>query len=226
MADRSVDVLTPINVVRLKIGPIDEYGAWTTSTAEPLDFKNRFMTYTDTLTSNTAKLSGCGVVVDTVSKIGSGTISYGVHALSAEERHYILGEDYYNSAAGEQNTVVTKDTQTTPYCCCIHAEELSNGHWNLYKYFKVKFDPNEISVQQISDGSVTYSTTTLKGTYIAGCDSDAASVSNAHYTDMDGAMRAICFDVDPTTTAGQNLIDAWFETPYTLEYRSSNQSGG
>lgn len=92
--------------------------------------------------------------------------------------------------------VVTTGEEVIPYVACAHSEELSNGHLNLYKYFKVKFAPNEMTAQQVSDGSVTFSTTQVQGAYFRN-----------ETIDM---MRAIYYDVDPTTETGAAIIENWF----------------
>lgn len=178
----------PINVTRLAMWPYyestDTYGA-------AFDFDKRFMTYTDSLASNSTPLFGCGVQVDQVTKIGSGALTYGIHAFTKTERNKMFGETLDAGGA-----VVTTGEEVIPYVACAHSEELSNGHLNLYKYFKVKFAPNEMSAQQVSDGSVTFSTTQVQGAYIRN-----------ETLDM---MRAIYYDVDPTTETGAAIIENWF----------------
>lgn len=204
MADSSLGALTPINVVKLAM--------WRQLTNEPtyserVDFDKRFMTYTDSIAANTAKLSGCGVVVDSVTKVSSGSITYGIHAFRPYERKEIFGETWEKNNNNKVDPVVTTGNEVIPYVVCAHAEELSNGHWNLYKYFKVKFEPNESSVQQISDGSVTFSTTTIKGEYIRQLDGGVDK------------MRAVLYDVDPVTQAG--VIRTWFSEPLAIPSRDS-----
>ena len=77
------------------------------------------------------------------------------------------------------------------------AEEVSNGHWNLYKYYKAQFSQAQLGSQQ-TDTGVTFSTTSLTGTYI----------KNGRV----GKMRDIKFDVDPSTEEGSAAIEAWFTT--------------
>lgn len=180
----------PINVTRLAMWPYTEA---TDSYGEVFDFGKRFMTYTDSLASNSTPLFGCGVQVDQATKIGSGALTYGIIAYTKDERNKIFGETLDTNGA-----VVTTGKEIIPYVACAHSEEMTNGHLNLYKYFKVMFAPNEMTAQQVSDGSVTFSTTQMQGTYI-----------RSETLDM---MRAVYYDVDPTTTEGATLINNWFTT--------------
>lgn len=178
----------PINVTKLVMWPYTEA---TDTYGTVFDFDKRFMTYTDNLGSNTTPLYGCGVQVDQATRIGKGTITYGVHAFTKDERNKIFGETIDTNGA-----VVTTGKEVVPIVATAHSEELSNGKLNLYKYFKVQFAPNEISTQQVTDGSVTFSTTQIQGTY-----------SRNESLNM---MRAIYYNADPTDDA--SLINSWFTT--------------
>ena len=181
---------TPINVARLAMWKITE-GTSSDTYGSVLDFDKRFMTYDDQLATATAQLYGCGELMDSVTKPTQGTLTYAIHALKASERAAIIGETVAT------DTATLKGNEVSPFMVCAHAEELPNGHWNLYKYYKVQFQPGKIGAQQ-SDSNVTFSTTSITGTYI----------KNGRVN----KMRDIKFDVDPTTDDGSAAVEAWFTT--------------
>lgn len=178
----------PINVTKFCYWPMLDEETNTFGAAR--DFGKTLMNYRDSQNTASARLSGCGTVVDSATKIKDGALTYGVHSLNAEDRGYFFGE----TVSG--NVSVTKGTETIPFVACAHAEERRNGHWNLYKYFKAQFNPNEIGTEQVTDGSMTFSTTTLTGTYVRNDDMDM--------------MRAMYLDVDPSTESGAAIIANWF----------------
>ena len=156
-----------------------------------IDFDKRFMSYTDDLATASAQLYGCGELMDTVTKPTQGTLTLNIHALSASERGSILGETVTT------DTATLTGSEVAPFMVVALAEELPNGHWNLYKYYKVQFTQAQRGAQQ-NDSGVTFSTTSVAGTYI----------KNGRV----GKMRDIKFDVDPTTDEGSAAIEAWFTT--------------
>lgn len=181
---------TPINVCRLGMWKITE-GTEADTYGSVLDFDKRFMSYTDNLTYASAPLYGCGELMDSVSRPSQGALGLNVHAVTAAERAAIFGETPANG------TVTLKGTETSPFMVVALAEELPNGHWNLYKYYKVQFTPGQVSTQQ-TDTGITFSTMTLNGIYIK--------------NGTVGKMRDSKFDVDPTTEEGSAAIEAWFTT--------------
>lgn len=181
---------TPINVVRLAMWKITE-GTTEDTYGSVIDFDKRFMSYTDDVTIATAQLYGCGELMDSVSRPTQGALVLNVHALKASERADILGE----TVASDTATLTGKEV--APYMVVALAEELRNGHLNLYKYYKTQFAQGQIGTQQ-TDTGVTFSTTSLNGTYI----------KNGRV----GKMRDIKFDVDPTTDDGSAAIESWFTT--------------
>lgn len=181
---------TPVNVKRLAMWKITE-GTSSDTYGTVLDFDKRFMSFTDNLATATAPLYGCGELMDSVTKITQGTVAINIHALKAAERAAIFGETVAT------DTATLKGTEISPFMVVALAEELPNGHWNLYKYYKTQFAPGQIGSQQ-SDSGVTFSTTSITGTYI----------KNGRV----GKMRDIKFDVDPTSDDGSAAIEAWFTT--------------
>ena len=190
MAKIKVKAKPPINVEKLVIWSMTDEDNETYG--EALDFDKRFMTYTDSIATNSVSLYGCGVAVDKATSLGEGSLSYGIHAFTAEERVAIFGE----TKNAEKDIVVTTGNEIIPYVATAHMTKKRDGKVNLYKYFKVQFPPNEDSVQQISDGNITYSTLTINGTYVRSESQDA--------------MRAIAYDVDPESSEGKTLIEKWF----------------
>ena len=186
----TLGVKTPINVKRLAMWKITE-GTSSDTYGSVIDFDKRFMSYTDSLSTATAQLYGCGELMDTVTKPTQGALTINVHALKAAERSSILGETV------SSDTATLTGAELAPYMVVALAEEVSNGHWNLYKYYKAQFSQAQLGSQQ-TDTGVTFSTTSLTGTYI----------KNGRV----GKMRDIKFDVDPTTDEGSAAIETWFTT--------------
>lgn len=181
---------TPINVKRLAMWKITE-GTSSDTYGSVIDFDKRFMSYTDDLATASAQLYGCGELMDSVTKPTQGALNLNIHALNAAERGSILGETV------STDTATLAGSEIAPFMVVALAEELPNGHWNLYKYYKVQFTQAQRGAQQ-NDSGVTFSTTSVAGTYI----------KNGRV----GKMRDIKFDVDPTTDEGSAAIEAWFTT--------------
>lgn len=187
----TVKAKPPINIEKLVMWQMTDEDTETYGTA--MDFDRRVMSFRDTLTTNSTSLYGTGVVVDRATTVSEGALTYNVHALTADERVAIYGETK-NSA----NAIITTSDDVVPYVAVAHATKKRDGKWNLYKYFKVQFQPNEESTEQITQGNITYSTITLSGTYME--------------SEVHEMMRAVMLDVDPTSTAGQTIITSWFTT--------------
>lgn len=181
---------TPINVKRLAMWKITE-GTSSDTYGSVIDFDKRFMSYTDDLATASAQLYGCGELMDSVTKPTQGALNLNIHALNAAERGSILGETV------STDTATLTGSEIAPFMVVALAEELPDGHWNLYKYYKVQFTQAQRGAQQ-NDSGVTFSTTSVAGTYI----------KNSRV----GKMRDIKFDVDPTTDEGSAAIEAWFTT--------------
>lgn len=179
---------TPINVVRLAAWKITETESGE-SYGNVIDFDKRFMSYADNLTFASASLYGCGELMDSVSKPTQGELVLNIHALKASERANVLGE----TVSGNQATLT--GNENAPVMVVALAEELPNGHLNLYKYYKVQFTEGQKGTQQTETG-VTFSTATLNGTY--------------RKNSVVGKMRDILFDVDPTTEEGSTVFESWF----------------
>jgi hypothetical protein len=151
----------------------------------------RMMAFTDTLTTNSTNLNGDGEIVDTAVGIAGGQLKIDIHQLTDAERVLIYGETITNGS------VVTTGNESTPAVCVAAAapHNISNIV-NLYKWFKVRFAPNEEGAEQISEGKKSFKTITCNGSY-----SKNAAL---------GYMRAKVSAVDISTTEGKALYDNWF----------------
>lgn len=199
----SLGAETPINVVRLKMWKFPASSPETASGYTSVmdlqkDNDNRLMSYQDTPNIATASLYGCGELARQVTKNLGGALVYNVHALTATEHNAIFGETDGNVAPPVESHMT--GNEVPPYFICAHAEELPNGHLNLYKYYKVQFVPGSRGTQQVEGSSVNFATTTLNGTYYK------------NNTTGIGKMRSILFNVDPQGDA--SLISTWFSTAF------------
>ena len=201
----SLGAETPINVVRLKMWKFPASSPETASGYTSVmdlqkDDDNRLMSYQDTPNIATAQLYGCGELACQVTKNLGGALVYNVHALSNTERNAIFGE---TASSDPPTDSILKGNEVPPYFICAHAEELPNGHWNLYKYYKVQFTPGQIGTQQVEGNNVNFATTTLNGIY---------SKNNTTGINM---MRKILYDVDPTdTSGGATFVSNWFSSAF------------
>ena len=201
----SLGAQTPINVVRLKMWKFPASSPETASGyTSVMDLQkeddNRLMSYLDTANIATAQLYGCGELACQVTKNLGGALVYNVHALSNTERNAILGE---TASSDPPTDSVLKGNEVPPYFICAHAEELPNGHLNLYKYYKVQFMPGPFGSQQVEGSNVNFATTTLNGTYFK---------NNTTGIKM---MRRILYDIDPTDiTCGADIVSNWFSSAF------------
>lgn len=201
----TLGVETPINVVRAAMWKIipgangDTYGT-------TMDFDKRLMSYQDTPNIATAPLYGCGELVRQVVKNVGGTLAYGFTELKPQERATIFNETIFEATDNNTNTTSVSTemvgNEVFPYFICAHAEELPNGHWNLYKYYKVQFMPGQFGTQQVEGTNVNFATKTLTGTYSKNTNSAI------------GKMREIQYDVNPLSDDGSAMIENWFTKPY------------
>lgn len=183
---------TPINVYRMaawKITPAS--GSTAESYGSVIDLDKRPMTFTDTPNVTSGNLYGCGELTTTVQRITKGTLNIGIHALKASERAAFFNETVADSLS------TLKGKEVSSYLVVAIAEELDDGHLNLYKYYKVQFTDGGSSVQQ-SEDNVNFSTTNLNGTYFR--------------NGTVGKMRDIKYDVDPNSDEGSAALETWFTT--------------
>lgn len=183
---------TNINVQEITIIPITDEDEGTYGTALDLTGRARSVTYTPNVKK--AHLRGDGEVQETVFDTSDGTIALNVNYLTDAERQVILSETVQNGS-----NVIKGNEQPKPCVVIFKSLCTKDGSIvNLYKFFKVVFDPNEESVTQIEDG-ITYSTVQIKGTY----------TKNKHNKAVMAARRHI----DTTVSANSTIIDSWYSTP-------------
>lgn len=171
----------PVNVKRMVVFYNDG------ETEKTFDFSERIMTYKDTISSNSEPLCGGGEVRDIAYGMSSGNLELGIFELTNEERKVLYGEKVVKGAN------VTTGAISPDYVGVAVLVERNDGTVNLHKWFKVKFAPNDEDVTQISDGKKTFSTITLKGTYIK---------------DGENGYRATQRQIDPTEKA--TVVSSWF----------------
>lgn len=187
---------TPINVHRLAMWKRVVPGTPGTSQDQfdsVHDFDQRFMTFNDSLEFAKAELSGCGTVQKTVSRPVRGNLTLNIHAVTGDEKNFLFAQSYDST---NKISTLTGVEASLPVLAVALAEELDDGHLNLYKYYNVQFTEGDHSIQQIEGNNITFSTTTLNGVYTR--------------NETIGKMRDIMYDVDPSTAAGQLIVDKWF----------------
>ena len=196
-----VMVETPINVKRLAMwsvteGNVPDNTSIVQDVSQVIDFDKRLMNYSDQPQTASAQLYGCGDLARNISRITGGTLSIGIHALSADERSTIFGETTTTQTAGKLSTLTGHET--SKYLIVAIAEELPNGNLNLRKYYHVEFRPGQSGTAQMEGSNITFSTSTLEGTYFRNEALDK--------------IRDILFNVDPSVPASATAIESWFTT--------------
>lgn len=162
-----------------------------------VEFGERLKNFSDTLTSNSQSAAADGVVVETFTGIGTGTLTLGLSDLIPDERKMMFGETVNTHTDG--NVIVTTGKEKIPCVRAALMTDRSDGKVNLYKFFKVKFAPGEKSVEQINEsGQATFTTISISGTYF-----------QCHSEKIDG-LKAEAKAVDPTSVGGKTFIQKWF----------------
>lgn len=174
-----------INVKRLAMWEMTDEKEETYGDVMPFD--KRLMTYKDTPSVGEAELYGCGVLVAVASRNSGGSLELGIHGLTGDEREVMYGE---NIVGG---TNVTSAEDVPSYVAVAVMSENEDGTVNLRKWFKVRFSPHDESISQIEGDKISFSTPTVKGTYVV------------NSTDW---IRASRDDVD--TVEDAEFINKWF----------------
>lgn len=174
------------NCERLVIWPMISEDAETYG--EPLSFTRRLMTYDDNVESNTTDLYGDGINVDSEIEEGKGTLALGIHGLSDEEFAAIFG------AATKNGTIVETGDEVSVYCCVALLARRSKNIVTVRKWPKVRFAKQQETVQQ-KQGSKTFSTPTLNGTFVY-CERLAA--------------KRLRKTIDVSTVEGAAFLEGWF----------------
>ena len=166
-------------------------------TAHPLG--KRMKNFSLSLAASTQYVNSDGVTVGSWTGVPRGTLTLGLSGLTPEEKAMIHGQTIhaFSSLPGVNgNSIGEKDI--APYLRAAWITDREDGKVNLYKVLRVKFQPNEKSVEQINEsGNVTFSTISLQGDFF---NSQSETLSGKLYT-VEG--------VDPTTTAGATFITNW-----------------
>ena len=190
MANTVNDTRPFINCQDLKMWKMTDEAAGTYSTTA-LNFSDRLTNYNDTLAHNETDLYGDGELVDTVVSEGKGTLTLGIHHVLDTERVDLYNEQTVTGA------VVSTGDEIAPFFCVALSTKKRNGNICLRKWFKVAFQKHDESVTQQEANGTTYSMPTLTGSY-----------TKNTVLGYKCARR----EVDPTTTEGQGIIAAWYNT--------------
>lgn len=126
---------------------------------EPVAFGKILMTVKDTPSTASAELYGDGVKTKEVYENEGGTLELGIHGLNSSDRVMIYGESI------EKGTNVTSRYDKPNYVCVALMTKRDDSLYNLKKYVKTIFTPNDESESQTEKGGIKYATTTIKGTY-------------------------------------------------------------
>lgn len=188
----NVQVKSDINARNLVVWPISNESSENCGTA--VAFGERLKNISDSLQTNTQSASADGVVVETYTGIGTGTLGLGLTELTPSERTLLFAQAVQNT-----NVVIVTGKEKIPCVRVAFMTDTSDGKVNLYKYFRVKFAPYEKTVRQISEsGQATFSSITINGTYF---QSQSENVTG---------LKAEAKNIDPLTTEGQTFITNWF----------------
>lgn len=191
----NVKVKSEVNARGLVVWPIiDEDNE---SCGSAVSFGERLKNISDTLQTNSQSVASDGVVVETYTGIGTGTLGLGLSDLIPAEETLLFGRTLKNG-----NVVITTGKERIPCVRTAFITDRSDGKVNLYKYYKVKFAPYEKSVQQINEsGQATFTTITINGTYF---QSQSSTVTG---------LKAEAKAIDPATESGAAFIANWMANP-------------
>ncbi|MBQ8133489.1 MAG: hypothetical protein IJ192_03640 [Clostridia bacterium] len=170
-----------------------------------MELTKRTMSFSDGRNYNSVPNYGDGEETDREYGISGRTVELQIHDLTAEESAFIHG----HTVSGK--TIRRSQNDIIPSVGLALMTDLPGGHVNLYKFYKAKFPPSGTSVTQKSEGSTTFSNTTLSGTY-----SDLERL---------GTDSSILKDVDPDTEEGKQIINNWFTKP-DYDGGATDNSGG
>lgn len=192
-----------INVKRLTFFPFIDEVANTYDENNIVTLDRSTMSFNDSRGMNSDANFGDGVETDREYSIGDRVVEYRVQDLPSTVQGMLHGH-----TVTANGTVIRAAKDVPPYVGSAVMTELPGGHVNLYKFFKAKFPPSNTSVTQRT-GSTTFSETTLSGAYI---DNEKLEKDSA-----------VLKDVDPSTTAGSEIIERWFSEP---EYYGEDSTAG
>lgn len=181
-----------INIKRLTFfGFLDE-SAETYDAQKVYPLTKRAMSFRDNKNFSSTPNNGDGEETDRYYGVGDRNVEFQIQDITPEEYAFLHGAEV------DSGTLLTSGDDYIPYVGAAIMTERNDGHVNLYKYFKCKFPPGEINVQQKTGNSVSFSNTTLSGSY-----TDLARI---------GFDRAVCIDLDPNDVTDAAFIESWFTT--------------
>lgn len=169
----------------------EEAGIYDSNAIYPIN--KRSMSMRDNRNFSSTPNYGDGEETDRHYGVGDRNLDVQVQDITEAEYSFLHGAEVVNGV------LLTSGDDHIPSVGMAALTERADGHVNLFKYFKCKFPPGEINVTQKTGNNVTFSNTTMSGSY-----RDLESI---------GKDRAICADVDPNTQAGAAFIERWFTEP-------------
>ena len=167
----------------------EEAGTYDSNAIYPIT--KRSMQMRDNRNFSSTPNYGDGEETDRYYGVGDRNVEVQIQDITAAEYSFLHGAEVANGV------LLTSGDDYIPSVGMAALTERADGHVNLFKYFKCKFPPGEINVTQKTGNNVTFSNTTMSGSY-----RDLESI---------GKDRAICADVDPNTQAA--FIERWFTEP-------------
>lgn len=111
--------------------------------------------------TSTEDLYGDGTTTESITTTGKTTFEAEVNYFSLETQAELLGHKYDK----ESGTLVEHEDDMAPYVAVGFCIERANGKNLYYWLYKGKFEEVDVEVQQ-KEEKVTFSTPTLKGTFI------------------------------------------------------------
>lgn len=115
------------------------------------------------MSTETAKLSGDGMTTAISSKEGDVSLEAGLNKVPLADQARMLGRTF----DANLGTLLKNDGDSAPYLAAGYEIENDNNTSAFVWLYKGKFEQHSESYKQIEDGKVTYSTPTIKGTFIA-----------------------------------------------------------
>lgn len=192
----NVKVKSEVNARNLVMWPLTE-GQEGDTCGAAVEFGERLKNFSDSLTSNSQSAASDGVVVETFTGIGTGTLTLGLSDLIPDERKLMFGETVNEYKDGK--VIVTTGKEKMPCVRAALMTDRSDGKVNLYKFFKVKFAPGEKSVEQIDEsGQAKFSAISVSGSYFQ------------NFGEKVTGLKAEAKAIDPETDGGKAFIQKWF----------------
>lgn len=124
--------------------------------------------------TNSGVLYGEGIPRKSVVKKGSDDLELGVTGITNKHHSDLFGHTYTPASSGSgtetKETLVTANTDKIPYNGIGFCVENDDGSLTAYWYYKGRLEEPGGDVSQTEDGKITFSTPTMKGSYVYGSD--------------------------------------------------------